>query len=244
MENHYKKISSLVYNSTKPPGTSIDKDLEFYKSQLLQIEGKVLEAGVGNGRLFIPLLKYKVDITGIDKSQDMIDICKENLEKENLLANLICDDLENYVSKDTYEYIIMPNASFNLLESREKALKVLDNFYLSLKENGTLIIDLILPIEFKAGSFHEFTHTIEDQQIVVKNLSKEINWVEQYTINQIDYFINYELKETQEFKLSWYGTQEFCDILSSKGFKDGLFLINYGNKTNLNVKTITFIFKK
>ncbi|WP_339020380.1 class I SAM-dependent methyltransferase [Spiroplasma endosymbiont of Atherix ibis] len=76
MENYYKKISSLIYNVTKTPGTSIDKDLEFYKFKLLPIEGKVLEAVVGNGRLFIPLLKYKVDITGIDKSQEMIDICK------------------------------------------------------------------------------------------------------------------------------------------------------------------------
>ncbi|WP_338984485.1 class I SAM-dependent methyltransferase [Spiroplasma endosymbiont of Diplazon laetatorius] len=244
MENHYKKISSLIYNSTKPPGTSIDKDLEFYKSQLLPIEGKVLEAGVGNGRLFIPLLKYKVDIVGIDKSQEMIDICKENLEKENLQADLICDDLEKYVSEDTYEYIIVPNASFNLLESRQKALKVLENFYTSLTNNGTLIIDLILPIEFKSGSFHEFTHTINNKQIVVKNLAKEINWVEQYTINQIDYFIGDQLQESQEFKLSWYGTQEFCEILSSKGFKDGTFIIIYGSKINLNVKTITFIFKK
>ncbi|AGR42266.1 class I SAM-dependent methyltransferase [Spiroplasma diminutum] len=244
MENHYKKISSLLYNSTKPPGTDIDGDLNFYKSQLLPIEGKVLEAGVGNGRLLIPLLKYKVDITGIDKSQEMIDICKENLKKENLQANLICDDLENYKEKNTYEYIIVPNASFNLLETRQKALKTLENFYDSLIDNGTLIIDLIMPIEFRSGSFHEYVHEIEDKKILVKNLSKEINWVEQYTINQIDYFINDKLQETQEFKLSWYGTKEFCDILSSKGFKDGLFLINYGNKTNLNIKTITFIFKK
>ncbi|WP_339020378.1 hypothetical protein [Spiroplasma endosymbiont of Atherix ibis] len=112
-------------------------------------------------------------------------------------ANLICHDLENYIEKNTYEYIIMPNASFNLLETRQKALKVLDNFYQSLTDNGTLIIDLIFPIEFKAGSKHEFTHHFENQDILVKNLSKEINWVEQYTINQIDYFVNNELKETQ-----------------------------------------------
>ncbi|AUB31802.1 class I SAM-dependent methyltransferase [Spiroplasma floricola] len=244
MENHYKKISSLIYNATKPPGTSIDKDLEFYKSLLLPIDGKILEAGVGNGRLFIPLLKYKVDIVGIDKSQEMIDICSENLKKENLKATLICQDLENYIEKNTYEYIIMPNASFNLLETRQKALKVLDNFYQSLTDKGTLIIDLILPIEFRAGSKHESTHYVENQDVLVKNWSKEINWIEQYTINQIDYFINNELKETQEFKLTWYGVQEFCDILASKGFKDGVFIINYGSKINLNVKTVTFIFKK
>ncbi|ALD66608.1 class I SAM-dependent methyltransferase [Spiroplasma cantharicola] len=244
MENHYKQISSLIYDFTKPPGTSIDGDLAFYKSQLLPIEGKVLEAGVGNGRLYIPLLKYKVDIVGIDKSQEMINICQKNLEKENLLGKLICQDLENYIELNTYEYIIVPNASFNLLESRNKAIKVLKNFYQSLKEKGTLIIDLIMPIEFKAGSNHEFSHNINGQKIVVKNLSKEINWIEQYTVNQIEYYINEQLKESQEFKLSWYGCEEFCNILNSVGFNDGVFIVNYGNKTNLNVKTITFIFKK
>ncbi|WP_339030534.1 class I SAM-dependent methyltransferase [Spiroplasma endosymbiont of Cantharis nigra] len=244
MENHYKQISSLIYDFTKPPGTSIDGDLEFYKSQLLPIQGKVLEAGVGNGRLFIPLLKYKVDIVGIDKSQEMINICQKNLEKENLTGHLICQDLEEYRELETYDYIIVPNATFNLLETRIKAKKVLKNFYDSLKPQGTIIIDLILPIEFKAGSNHEYSHYIDDQTIVVKNLSKEINWIEQYSINQIDYYINEQLQESQEFKLSWYGCEEFCNILTNIGFNDGVFIINYGNKRNLNVKTITFIFKK
>nr|WP_215216298.1 hypothetical protein [Entomoplasma sp. MP1] len=42
-------MSSLIYNLSKPPGTSIDGDIEFYTNELIQREGLVLEAGVGNG---------------------------------------------------------------------------------------------------------------------------------------------------------------------------------------------------
>ncbi|WP_148285987.1 class I SAM-dependent methyltransferase [Spiroplasma taiwanense] len=38
----------------------------------------MLEAGVGNGRMLIPLLKYKIDVIGIDKSKQMIKLCKKN----------------------------------------------------------------------------------------------------------------------------------------------------------------------
>lgn len=244
MENKYSKYSCILYNETKPPGTSVDGDLEFYKNLLLPVEGYILEAGVGNGRLLIPLLRYKLNVIGVDKSLEMIEICKQNMNMAGLNASIIHTTLENYVENNFFEFIIMPNASFCLLENREKANIVLKNFYNSLKSGGTLAIDLIFPIDFKAGTKHSMEHKLNNDHVVVENYSKEINWYEQYTINEIKYYVDQNLCETQLMKLRWYGVKEFEEMLSNIGFTDIEVIKNYNNKRILNLKTITIIGKK
>ncbi|AOG60608.1 methyltransferase [Spiroplasma helicoides] len=244
MENKYLKYSSLFYNDTKPPGTSVDGDLEFYKNLLLPIEGKILEAGVGNGRLLIPFLKYKMDIEGIDKSDEMIDLCNENLNINNLSAKIIKQDLCDYIKQDYYEFIIMPNASFCLIESYEKAIKVLKNFYCNLIKDGKLAIDLIWPNDFHKGYKHEMIHNLKNKKLKVINYSKEIDWLYQFTINEIDYFYEDKHVENQKIKISWYGVNEFKNMLKSIGFVDIEVVINYNFKSLINIKTITFIAKK
>ncbi|QBQ07881.1 methyltransferase [Spiroplasma gladiatoris] len=244
MNNKYENYSSVLYDFTKPPGTSIDGDLEFYKNLLMPIEGKVLEAGVGNGRLLIPFLKYKIDIEGIDKSKSMLEICNKNLAINDLECTLIDQDLEHFIKPEYYEFIIMPNASFCLLENRQIALKVLHNFFISLKSKGSIAIDLILPIEFKKGSSHSMEHHLPNLNLNVKNYNQEIDWFYQYTINKIEYYDRQTLLETQLVKLSWYGVEEFKSMLEKIGFKEVYVIKNYNNNKLINLKTITFIAKK
>ncbi|ARU91467.1 methyltransferase [Spiroplasma clarkii] len=234
----------MLYDETKPSGTSVDGDLEFYKNILLPIEGKVLEAGVGNGRLLVPFLKYKIDLVGVDKSSEMLKLCKNNLQINNLSCELICADLKNYLVKNYFEMIIMPNASFCLIENRIDAKIILKNFYESLIHNGQLVLDLIFPVEFVAGASHEYIHNVKGIKLLVKNYSQTINWIEQYTINKIQYFINEEIQEEQNVKLSWYGVEEFKSILNEIGFKEIEVVLNYNNKKLINLKTVTFICKK
>lgn len=243
-ENNYKKYSSYLYNQTKPPGTSVDGDLEFYKNLLMPIDGKVLEAGVGNGRLLIPFLKYKINIVGIDKSAEMLELCNQNLKQNNLASDLIQLDLLDYVADEEYDYIIMPNASFCLIENLTNAKQVLNNFYASLKNGGNLALDLIFPIEFKAGATHEYTHVLKDFALTVKNYSKAIDWVDQFTINEVEYLVDGRVQEKQIVKLSWYGINEFKMMLAQTGFKNINVIINYGNQKIINVKTVTFICEK
>ncbi|AHI53055.1 class I SAM-dependent methyltransferase [Spiroplasma culicicola] len=244
MENKYQTYSSLLYDTTKPPGTSVDGDIEFYKQLVLPIEGKVLEAGVGNGRMLIGFLKYKVNIIGVDKSKEMLELCQNNLDKNNLKCELICCDLVDFKKENEFECIIMPNASFNLLETRQKAIQVLSNFYTSLQSEGQIALDLIMPVDFKAGSEHIMEHKINDLNLTVKNYSQEINWYDQYTINKINYIIDNKIVETQNFKLNWYGVKEFKTILEQIGFKKVEIIKNYNNSRVLNLKTITFIATK
>ena len=46
------------------------------------------EAGVGTGRLYVPLLEAGLDVTGFDHSPDMLAVCRRNAETRGLTPKL------------------------------------------------------------------------------------------------------------------------------------------------------------
>ncbi|AVN60101.1 SAM-dependent methyltransferase [Mesoplasma entomophilum] len=242
-KNYYGSLSSLVYDQTKPPGTSIDGDIQFYTNELIQRDGIVLEAGVGNGRMAIPLLRKGIEVIGLDNSEQMLNIYKQNLIKYNMESELILSDLKEFKTDLKFETIIMPNGSFCLLD-REIITLVLNNFKAHLTENGRIYLDLIFPISFKPGNIHEYDFACKNGDIIkIKNKSISIDWINQKTYTELEYTRNSKF-EIQPFTLWWYGVEEFKNILKELEFKNIKTIQNYNNAKNLNLKTLTFIFEK
>ncbi|AXK51479.1 class I SAM-dependent methyltransferase [Spiroplasma alleghenense] len=248
MGNYYPSLSGLIYDLTKPVGHSVDGDLEFYYEEIKEINGQILEAGVGTGRMLIPFLRKGIDIEGIDNSQEMLEICKINLLKYKENTTLLLGDLVETEFEKKYEAILMPTGTICLIEEREKVIKLIKKFKSILTKNGKVIIDLIFPSNFKAGTIHSFDYKIDDNRsIKLTNISKEIDWVNQKTISELVYedFHKEKLVETQrqQFNLNWFGVDEFKAILKEAGFIDIKVIINYGMKRVLNLKTVTIIAK-
>lgn len=248
-KNSYPSLASTVYNFTKPPGTSSDGDIEFYKPYLLPLEGKILEAGVGNGRMSIPLLKYGLVVDGIDISNEMLKIYKNNLDEQNLEAKIINKDLKEFVSLNTYEAIIMPTGSICMIEEVEDLKVIIKNFYESLIEGGKLLIDFIYPTTFKPGSKHLTEIDLDNENKITININhNSIDWSKQiaYSNNTYTHFLNGKniSIENQTFNLRWYSENEIKMIAESIGFKNIELIKNYNNKRILNLNTITLIAKK
>ncbi|HEY4543856.1 MAG TPA: class I SAM-dependent methyltransferase, partial [Tissierellaceae bacterium] len=207
----YGKLSSQYYTNSKPISKSIMGDIEYYISRLQDTRGLVLEAGVGTGRVLIPLLENKIEIEGIDSSKDMLEICEKELEIRGLNTNLYNKDLLDLDFMDKYETIIMPTGSFMLIEDYEK---LLNNFYKALKENGRLIIDISSPVDFIEGEIYTDILQINNNEgIILETRNISIDYIKQYTKSILKYekYINGNLKETelQEFILYYYGVREF-----------------------------------
>ncbi|MCL2398022.1 MAG: class I SAM-dependent methyltransferase, partial [Defluviitaleaceae bacterium] len=64
-------------------GHSVGGDIEYYTKKLADVDGPVLEAGVGTGRMLISLLGNGLTVDGVDISPDMLAVCKANLKKHN-----------------------------------------------------------------------------------------------------------------------------------------------------------------
>lgn len=232
MQREYRELSARFYQESKPVGLSIDGDIEFYRKELEDLSGLVLEAGVGTGRLMIPLIKKGIRMEGLDSSPEMLDQCRLNLRKHKLDAVLYEQNLMDLSLPKSYEAIIMPAGTFCLLD-RDKAQSVLRKFYDHLIVSGKLIIDIELPLDFQEGAVTSSRVSISDnQEILLTSYSQKIDW----DLQRYSYINKYELiekgksikTETSIFSLNWYGIEEFEMKLSMAGFKDISRQIAYG----------------
>ena len=116
--------------------------LEYVLSQFKDYKVKnldILDIGCGGGLVSEPLCKLGGNVTGIDFSENNIDICKFRAEKNNLKIKYICNDIEKINLKKKYDLIIM----FEVLEHLEDWRKFLIKIKRNLKTNGKIIISTI-----------------------------------------------------------------------------------------------------
>ena len=225
MFSYYGALSTEVYDFTKPVGYSLGGDIEYYLERLKGTHGKILEAGVGSGRFLIPLLEKGFDVDGIDYSAEMLNSCRVRCEERNLETNLYEGDLRSFNLETKYEAIVVPTGSFCLIDKLADAKKGLANFHEHLVPGGRIIIDLLLPSDWKTGEITTSSFQLSsDEGITLESKSIEINWIDQTTLSYLKYekwnkgkLVDTEL---QEFAMRWYGVEEFKLILESTGFSD------------------------
>lgn len=225
MYNYYGKLATTVYEITKPVGTSLNGDIDYYSERLEGITGRILEAGVGSGRMLIPLLEEGFNVEGLDQSSDMLSACEKNLEKSQLHTQLHQADLSAFsLGQNVFEAIILPTATFCLIENEKLAYQTLTNFYQHLTVGGKLILDLDLPFYPEVEESTTTSFTLSDSEVITfEKKIISIDFLEQHIIYHLTYTLwrNGELVKTelQQFLLRWYGINELSLMLEKIGFK-------------------------
>lgn len=246
MLGYYGKLSSEVYDLDKYIGRSFG-DVEFYTERLASCKGKILEPGVGTGRILIPLLEQGLTVEGFDVSTEMLEICRKNCETRGLNPKLFKDRMESFSSDTKYEAIIVPTGTFLLLHKREASIKALKNFYNYLTNGGRLIIDIFLQTDVTIDKVSTRTWETKDGDIItLESKVIEVDYINQYTISHHRYekWRNGSLIQTELelFPLRWYGVEELKMILKKIGFNNIIISADYQYEkypTNGN-QTITF----
>ena len=242
----YGKLSTKLYEITKPVGQSIDGDIEYYYEKLKSIKGPILEAGVGTGRMLIPFIQKGLNVEGVDLSEEMLNQCRRNIVEHQVEGTIFQGDLTQLDIETRYDAIMMPTGSFCLLP--KMIIKdVLRSLLNHLTENGQLMIDIELPMWFKSDEVSVSNYSItEDTGILFTSTAQEMNWHEQ----KVSYIHRYELvekgiiteTEISNFTLYWYGIEEFKGILKEVGFADISYTIGY--EKNESASLVTFFAKK
>lgn len=70
----FQKLMAESYDKANTLG---ENELNYWISRCQDANGPILELGSGTGRLLIPLLKKGFDVSGLDSSNYMIDICNK-----------------------------------------------------------------------------------------------------------------------------------------------------------------------
>ncbi|MFM9276992.1 class I SAM-dependent methyltransferase [Paenibacillus jiagnxiensis] len=225
MFSQYGELCTQVYNLTKPIGMSLGGDIEYYRERLSGVQGSVLEAAAGTGRVMVPLLEAGFLMEGMDSSPQMLEICQRACTERGFTPVLYNGRMEDISLPQSYAAIIIPGGSFLLLEHREHSLQALQAFYRHLQSGGKLLLDLFLQTEFRTGIVNTSTFPAADGAVItLEEKVVSVDWLNQCKISHLRYEKWKEgvllQTELQYFPIQWFGMEEFKLMLKEAGFMD------------------------
>ena len=126
------------------------EDVAFYVDLARESGGPVLEYGVGNGRIALPLARHGVAVTGIDHSVPMLADLKERLASEpapvRRQVSLQVGDMRQVTLKKRFPLVICPFNTALHLYTREDVEAFLGRVRKHLAPSGTFVMDLSVPV--------------------------------------------------------------------------------------------------
>lgn len=135
----FARFYDLIYHQQRD-----GVDNEYFQNEIRQTKGKILELGVGTGRLFINALNQGADIYGIDISQSMIDVLSKKLEGEQH-KRISLQNIIDFSFDFKFDLIIAPFRVIMHLLEKEKQIKAINNVLEHLNKNGRFIFDVFVP---------------------------------------------------------------------------------------------------
>lgn len=124
-------------------------DVEFYVDAARRAGGPVLEVGCGSGRVLLPTVEAGIEVTGIDWSEEMLDICRGRLqalpEAVRSKARLFRVDMREFDLSEKFRLITVPFRPFQHLLTVDDQLACLERLRRHLAGEGQLILDVFNP---------------------------------------------------------------------------------------------------
>ena len=129
-------------------GRRID-DVQFYVGQAVACGGPVLEYGIGNGRIALPIARHGIAVTGVDHSREMLDDLAVRLATEpaevRRHVRVIRGDMRTARVRARFPLVICPfNAALHLY-TRGDVEQFLARVRDHLAPRGRFIVDLSIP---------------------------------------------------------------------------------------------------
>jgi len=124
-------------------------DVKLFVESAIESGGAVLEVGCGTGRVLIPTARKGIDITGLDLSDHMLDVCRDALKSEpnevQDRVDLVQGDMRDFSLGKKFSLVTTPFRPFQHLITPEDQIKCLDNIHKHLLPGGTFILDIFNP---------------------------------------------------------------------------------------------------
>ena len=139
--NRFAKYYDAYVNDFK-------EDIKLYSS-FCKENDKILEVGCGTGRVLKRLIEKGLnDITGVDISDEMLNLARIKLDKylDNKSLKLEKHDFSIEPLRRNFDKVFITYYTFNyILDKPEKFLR---NIYSSMGDKSLIVIDLFFPLLF------------------------------------------------------------------------------------------------
>ncbi|MBM3778763.1 MAG: class I SAM-dependent methyltransferase [Acidimicrobiia bacterium] len=124
-------------------------DITFYVDAAREAGGPVLEVGCGSGRVLVPTARAGIDVTGLDASPAMLDICRRRLAAEpedvRARATLVEGDMRRFDFDRRFALATIPFRPFQHLLTPDDQLACLAAIHRHLRPGGRLVFDIFNP---------------------------------------------------------------------------------------------------
>ena len=130
-----------------PWSRSVTEDVPFYLEEARRSGGPVVELGVGTGRIAVPIAAEGIAVIGVDSSQAMLDVCREQAELAGVahLLDLRLGDLRQPPVDTPVRLVICPFRAYLHLPDDSERLRALRAARELLLPGGRLVFDVFAP---------------------------------------------------------------------------------------------------
>ncbi len=137
--DRYDKSVNISEENDEYPFAGYKKVLNFIYSQVRKkSRAHVLDIGFGTGVLTTQLYNEGCSITGIDFSQNMIDIAKQKMPDAIFIRYDFSKGVPKEIKNKKFDYIISTYAIHHLTD--EQKIEFIKSIFNLLKENGQILI--------------------------------------------------------------------------------------------------------
>lgn len=184
-------------------------------------DGLVLDLGCGTGSMTELLAKAGYDMTGIDMSEDMLNIAMKKREQSGHDILYLCQKMQEFELYGTVRAIVSICDCINYVTEKEDVIQTfrLVNNYLDSK--GLFIFDMNTPYKFKEQlGDHTFAENREECSFIWENLYDEEEKINEYALTLFvrDGDGRYEKYEEFHYQRA-YGIEEMKEMIQTAGLE-------------------------
>jgi len=148
-KNIYREAAKIydIVHGINPPMPDISFYREYAKQQCGDngAKGEILELGCGTGRVAMTLAQEGFRITGLDLSQQMLDIFNKKLEEETVCVDIIHGNMADFSIGRKFALITAPFRAFQAVIAQNDIKNVLSCVREHLTDNGLFIVNVFNP---------------------------------------------------------------------------------------------------
>jgi ubiquinone/menaquinone biosynthesis C-methylase UbiE len=130
-----------------PWSRSVTEDVGFYVAEARKAGSRVVELGVGTGRIAVPVASAGVPVIGVDSSAGMLEVCRRRAEAAGVarLVDLREGDLRDPPVTEKVRLVTSPFRALLHAETEEDRRAALAAAFRMLVPGGRLVFDVFAP---------------------------------------------------------------------------------------------------
>lgn len=152
-----------VYDDWYPDVTDVEATVRFVAA--LVPGGRVLELGVGTGRIAGPLADQGLEVTGIDASAAMLDRLAAKPGAGRI--SIVHGDMAEHLPEGPFDLVLATYNTFFNLTDADAQLACAHRVAEVLRPGGRLVIETFVPADDDAGSSGVTPRTIDADRVVL-----------------------------------------------------------------------------